>query len=136
MLLYAGLATVPEFKVLTGCTCPGYSITYMCTAIGDGFTRFEGSAFNCSLTGNEILLSHTEYSIATVRKTCGNYISAKSLGVSGNHYKSLLMINISQPLNGLSVNCTYISGTGSTVMPIGSPSIIQITRGNNNNHIV
>ena len=100
----------------------------MCIAIGDGFTRYGGTAFNCPLLGNEILLSHADYNTRTITKTCGyNIISAKSLEVSGNHYKSLLMVNISQQLDGRSVNCTYISAD--SVMLIGSPSIIRITRG-------
>ena len=120
--------TSPQFQLISDCTCPGHSIVYRCTVIGDGgFTRYRGSAFNCSLLGNEILLQHTDYG-SGVMKSC-NLISARSLRVFGNHYESELTVNItSQEQNGQTVKCAYNSGTTSTEDVIGTLTI-RITTG-------
>jgi hypothetical protein len=102
----------------------------MCTAIGAGFTRYDGSAFYCPLSGNETILLHTGYSISgNMTKSCTDQISARSLTVTNGHYKSQLLIsNVSQELNGRSVVCSYINGTTNSVTVIGT-ILIRITTG-------
>ena len=128
MYMNVGSSVSQEFQLTTGCTCPGDSIVYLCTAIGDGFTHYGGTAFNCPLLRNEVILPHIDYSTGTVTMSC-SYISARSLGVSNSQYKSQLTIsNISQELNGRSVNCSYSTGATTSAMVIGLLPI-QITRG-------
>lgn len=101
----------------------------MCTAIGvSGFTHYDGSAFDCPLSGNEIILLHTDYGRG-ITKFCSDRISARSLEVTNGHYKSQLLIsNISQELNGQSVVCGYSDGTTDSVTIIRT-ILIRITTG-------
>ena len=102
----------------------------MCTAVGvGGFTRYGGTAFNCELLKNVIILLHTDYD-KDITKNCSDRISARSLRVTDGHYKSQLLIrNISQELNGRSVICGYGDGTTDSVTVIGT-ILIRITTGN------
>ena len=51
--------------------CPGYTLTYECSVIGNSFgaTVWRGNAFNCTRHGGEISLLHTFY--AEGSRACG-----------------------------------------------------------------
>lgn len=113
--------------MINDCVCPGYNAIYECTAVGNGFTQWSGSAFQCQGLGNEIFLSHNNFNDG-IRKECNNgAIVGHSLRVNGTCYTSQLTVYISANLNGTTIDCTY--DTGSVLERIGSTSIV-ITRGN------
>lgn len=116
-----------KFQLLSGCTCPGSNTTYECAVIGDGFTLFNGTAFDCTESDNQITLPHTNYETGTGTKHCNTFITARSLEISSNSYISQLTVNVSQELNGRSVNCSYHSSSGATFM-VGLLQI-EITKG-------
>lgn len=99
---------------------------YECTAVGNGFTQWSGSAFDCPGLGDEIFLSHNGF-IDGIHKECNNgAIIGRSLQVNGSCYTSQLTVNISANLNGTTIECTY--DTGSVLERIGSTTIM-ITAG-------
>lgn len=114
------------FKVVNDCLCPGYTTSYQCNVTGEGYTIWKGSAFDCILSGNEILLLHINYIGGTVR-TCNNgQIVGRSLGVTNNCYTSQLDVNITAEIEGGTVECVYESGSATEV--IGS-SLLSLTTG-------
>ena len=95
--------------------------TYICTVVGGGFTRWSGTAFDCSLTGNNIVLIHFMY--PGVASTCTSAISGNGTSVDNSTsgiepcYTSELSVTISTHMDGQSVVCSR----DSTV--IGSDSL-------------
>ena len=96
-----------ELNQVTNCVCPGYSVVYECSVDGVGFTLWSGSLFNCSLSGNEIILSHSMF-IDGVTKNCndGNIIG-ESIQVNFSTYVSQLTILTYRPaFNGRNISCS------------------------------
>ena len=109
------------------CVCPGYDISFECTVFGGGFTVWRGSAFNCPLSLNEILLSHSNFEDGTIR-TCNNgAITGRSVGVMNNFYTSRLVISFTRELDGMTIECIHEDGS-TTAMVIGS-SMLSTTTG-------
>ena len=116
-----------EFKISSDCSCRGYITSFQCDVTGEGYTVWRGSAFDCQLSGNEILLLHSNFVGGTVR-TCNNgKIVGRSLGVTNNCYASQLDVNITTEMEGRTVECVYESGSSAEVI-IGS-SLLSITTG-------
>ena len=119
------MCDVQDFTHVSGCVCPGYNTVFECTAVGDGFTQWSGSAFDCEGLGNEIFLSHNDFNRG-IRKECNNgAIVGRNLRVNGSCYTSQLTVNISTNVNGKAVECTYDSGR--VLEPIGSTTIVITT---------
>ena len=115
-----------DFTAVKDCVCAGYDTVYECTAVGNGFTQWSGSAFDCQGLGDEIFLSHNDFNHG-VRKECNNgAIIGRTLRVNGSCYTSQLTVNTSASLNGTTIECTY--DTGSILERIGSTTIM-ITSG-------
>ena len=119
------MSDVQDFTRVNGCVCPGYDTVFECTAVGNGFTQWSGSAFDCEGLGNEIFLSHDDFDRG-IRKECNNgAIVGRNLQVNGSCYTSQLTVNISANLNGKTIECTYDSGR--VLEPIGSTTIMITT---------
>ena len=105
-------------------------MTYMCTVTGSGFTLWQGSVFNCSGLGNEILLPHSDFNSnsGTIKKCNSGAIVGSSLDEVEDHYSSQLTINVRSEMNNETVECAYLSGATSTAETIGT-STIRITTG-------
>ena len=126
ILSFLGVCDSDEFKVIDECVCPGYTTAvYKCTVVGNGFTQWAGSAFNCPNIGDEIFLSHPDFNDG-IRKECNNgAIIGQSIQVNGSCFVSQLTVNISKNLNGTTIGCTY--DTGSALEPIGATTLTSIT---------
>ena len=98
-----------------------------------GFLIFRGSAFHCSLHGNEIVLSRDNFqNEGYAMKSCSNgTISAYVSAIEDGCIVSQLIVNVTSELNGLSVECIHYRNTEAV---IGSLTL-QVTTGINDNTI-
>ena len=116
------------FMALNDCTCQGHNVTYECTVNGSGATIWKGTAFDCSLTNNEIAIFHSINYTSERSKACNNGAIIGSAVRAENHsYTSQLTVHVSDELNGTTVVCVHDDGRDST--EIGS-AILSITAGN------
>ena len=96
---------------ISGCVCPGDTLSYECTVVSHsterGATIWTGSAFNCY----EILLFHHRFNIGTNR-TCNNgAIVARIISVEGNNYTSQLNITVTPDTAGKTIECLNYNWT-------------------------
>lgn len=95
---------------MSRCICIGYDAAYNCTAIGNGATRWGGTAFNCPHSGNHFSLIHERYSLPNgTTKSCNDgAIIGLSVPVHENGYSSILLVkNVTLELNDTTVKCEY-----------------------------
>ena len=96
--------------------------------MGNGTTLWEGTAFDCPSTMNEIILRHSQFSMpGGTSKGCNHRaIMGRSLRVENNHYTSQLNVTVSASLNNKTVQCVHNSDRGtSTVVGNGSLYVIS-----------
>ena len=108
------------------CLCPGDSLTYQCTVIGEpsGSTVWMGSAFNC--TSLEIQLFHSDYESTegaygdcgdivahSVRTTINTTNEVNSTAVT--HYTSQVTVPITSGTVGRTIECVYDDGATATL---------------------
>ena len=110
---------------ISNCTCDGYDQVYECRITGSGATVWNGTAFNCPATGNEILFLHSS---SDTDKTCNDgAIRGHIIRDENNTYVSQLTVLISAEMIGTTISCFHDSrGTQSL---IGS-SLLTLTTGN------
>ena len=112
---------------LTSCTCPGYIVTYECTVMGGLGTVWRGSAFNCEISANEIVLLHSRFGLSDrdYTKTCNNgAISGYGVTVSNGFYTSQVNVTISRELIGKTIECAHFGGS---LQAVGSLTITATT---------
>ena len=101
-----------NFHVKESCLCPGetvYNLTYECTTVGRGATMWRGTAFNCSTSGNEIVLRHSRFTTPDgASDQCNNgNITGHSLQVEGEHYTSQIHVIFPPDLLGRTIECIH-----------------------------
>ena len=102
-------------------------MTYECTVSGNGATIWKGTAFNCSLTNNELAVFHTVNFTSQRSLPCNNgAITVHAIGAENGSYKSQVTIQVSDELNGTTVVCAYDNGTLSIEI---DSAILNITTG-------
>ena len=97
----------PQLALTTLCTCPGYEAVYECTVNGPGATVWRGTALE-ECTGGKIVLRHSDFESGyNLNKTCGasGPVVGRALSVANDSYTSQLTINVSQHLNGSTIEC-------------------------------
>ena len=99
-------------------SCPGDVQTIECTITGDGLTLWQGTAFQCVSTSNEIILRHSQFGESyNPIGTCNDgAIVARALGVVNGSYISQLNVTVSPELNNTTVECWHDNGTTLTVI--------------------
>ena len=117
--------------VLSDCVCPGHELKLECTVVGAGFTTWNGSAFDCTTSGNVILLHHSRFASGTDYGRCNNgRIIGRSINTTsdsdGIKYISQLIIQLDGTLEGSTVECVYDDGLHTIV--IGT-HVISYTNG-------
>ena len=117
MYMYIKASDIAALPV-SGCACPGDTLTYECTVVGTGSTIWTGSAFNCSNSNYMILLLHNRFS-----STKGDYgscnngdIVGRSLSAEGNNYTSQLNVTITPDTAGKTTECLYDDGLIATLV--------------------
>ena len=101
--------------VLTkGCACPGGTLTYECSIVGDqgGATIWFGSAFNCA--SNESVLFHNCFTDAGTVDECNNgAIVVQSLSANARQYiTSRFNIIVTHGIAGKTIMCIHDPLTG------------------------
>ena len=126
---FSGVIAVEEFlppqrDTGLGCFREGEEVNYTCTVVdtnnGSGSTRWTGTAFDCVNRSprNAIHLFNADF-VAGVVGDCNNgAIVARSVGVDGDDYTSVLTINVSRSFDGQTVSCGLLGGS-----PIGSGTL-------------
>ena len=107
----------------SGCVPEGDTVVYQCTITditGGGLsTIWRGTAFNCSDTGNEILLAHRRFGTSFTESCSNNALVGEGIASNGNEYTSQLSVMANSDLNGTTIECVL---TPSTV--IGNDTIL------------
>ena len=87
---------------MSGCVCPGDTLTYECTVMGGVASFWTGTALYCE---DEIVLIHNRFmpSAYSTSGSCNNGTAvARSISVEGNNYTSQLTVTVT-PERPLSV---------------------------------
>ena len=108
---------------MNGCVCPGDTLTYECTVIGNtsntgASTVWSGNAFTCPSIDNAVVLLHSRFtSVYGTNNSCNDgAIVARSLSVVGNLYTSQLNVTITPDIAGKTVMCTSDNGTATMLI--------------------
>ena len=106
------------------CSCPGDTLTFECTVARGHGTIWNGSAFSCVNSQNEIYLINSQGVITT----CNNgQIVGHILGEdSEGFYTSQLNVMISSDLIGKTVQCASVNGSGEISVLENSTTTIDI----------
>ena len=109
------------------CLCPGDSLTYQCTVMGEpgGITVWMGSAFNC--TSHDIQLFHSDYqSTEGAHGDCGDIVGHSvrtnihtTNGVNSTaviHYTSQVTVPINSETMGRIIECIYDDGVAAILV--------------------
>ena len=108
------------------------NINYTCEVIGNGYTIWNGSAFECSLNSNEILLVHSLFSTTGDEGQCNNgAVAARSLTFNGNTYTSKLSVMVNSHLIGSTIHCAYdnLNTNSSGSRSIIGSAVLEVTPG-------
>jgi hypothetical protein len=123
----ASLSGENVLVAINNCTCEGYQYdqVYECRVTGSGATVWEGSAFNCPATGNEISFFHSS---SGIEATCnGGAIVGRTIRAENNTSISQLTVSVSADIIGMNISCFH--DIGATPELIGS-SILTLTTSN------
>lgn len=112
--LYLYSLTMWTISIYTGGTsCSTCATVLECAVSGLGATVWNGSAFNCQETNNEIVLLHNRYNSTdgTIHTCNGGAILAQSTSFKNNRYTSRLQINVSEEILEKTIGCIYDNGS-------------------------
>ena len=96
---------------MSGCVCPGDTLTYECTVMGEVATIWTGSALHCTSTNNEIVLLHSRFGNGQLNSCRYGAIVASSLSVEDNNYTSQLNVTVTPDIAGKTIECASDNGT-------------------------
>ena len=124
-----------KLVLIKGCACPGGTLTYECSIVGDqgGATIWFGNAFNCA--SNESVLFHSRFTDTGTLDECNNgAIVARSLSANGNIYTSQLNVTVTPDTAGKTITCIHDPLTGQcqtqTNWRLNVPLSIVVPKGN------
>ena len=97
---------------MNGCVCPGDTLIYECTAMGvSASTIWTGSALDCVLSNDDIVLLHRRFLYSGSSGTCNNgAIVARGLSIEGNNYTSQLSVIVTPDTAGKTIVCASDNG--------------------------
>ena len=93
--------------MISSCTCRGYEAVFECTVFGDGATIWQGTALQ-QCAGQRIILRHSQFEPGyNINQTCGSGgpVVGRAVSAVNGSYTSQLTINVSQQLNGSTIEC-------------------------------
>ena len=104
-----------EMTMSPSCTCLGQELTFECTVDGDGATYWQGSALQeCSnQVHDRVIIRHSQHHTQqNTTQECGSTGTVVGTPVSAVNmsYTSQLTINVSQNLNGSTIECVSDRG--------------------------
>ena len=127
--MFSGVVAVEEFRPpqrTTGIRCfrEGEVVNYTCTVVDSVTisTEWTGTAFDCDRSPqNTIALFSRDF--GTDRGAMGDCsngaLVARSIGVSGDEYISILTVNVSLSFDGQTVICGLLGGA----TPVGNDTL-------------
>ena len=78
---------------------------------------WQGSAFDCVSSNNEIVLLHSKFSSEGYRQICNNgAIVGRSLRVQNDSFSSLLSVSVNSDMIGKDIRCVFDDGTTATLI--------------------
>ena len=95
------------------------SVTFECRILGGSATVFQGSAFNCDATTDEISLLHSRFNTTSgTNGSCNDgVIMARSVFTESNCYTSILNVTFITPdVIGRMIKCLKDDGVTSTLI--------------------
>ena len=128
----AGVSVNNGFTQLDECICPGFNLTFECSILGSGLTVWQGSAFDCSSSSNQILLSHSQFE-GRIGHCNNGGIEASGIGVvpasngtDDQCFISQLRVAVTDAMKNKTVECIH---DPSNLQPavIGNTSLIFTT---------
>ena len=103
-----------ELIMSPSCTCLGQELTFECTVDGDIATYWRGTALQeCSNQQNRVIIRHSQHHTQqNTTEECGSTGTVVGTPVStvNMSYTSQLTINVSQHLNGSTIECVSDRG--------------------------
>ena len=92
------------------------TLTFTCRVTGGVSTVWEGTAFMCASTDDEIIFIHSRF-INEPSRTCNNgSIVGEIVEVNGNNYTSQLNISFDPSLIGKTVTCVKDNGRNTSIV--------------------
>ena len=110
---YTGVAQENELRDVSSCVCPGCELVVECTVTDGGVTVWQGTIFD-GCQNEKITLRHSAFTLGIIiRELCGTrgLVVGRSISVAGGSYTSQLLVNITEELNGKTIECANESGT-------------------------
>ena len=102
--------------LLDDCICPDHNITFECTTVGGGITVWQGSAFNCPQSSDEISLRHAQF-LGSVGVCNDGAICAHAVSIPApDCFISNLTVYITPALEGRTVRCEHDDGIRVTLV--------------------
>ena len=124
MIGYVSLSGENALVAISNCTCEGYYQVYECRITGSGATIWRGTAFECSSSSNEIVL--TQDSPGMQLKMCNDgAITGRIIRTENNTIVSQLTVSVSAEIIGTTISCFPDSGATQI-----HSSVLALTRGN------
>ena len=121
---YTGIAQENEFRVVSSCVCPGCELVVECAVTSGGATYWQGTIFD-GCRNEKLTLRHSQFiSGIVIQESCGTRgpVVGRSISVTGGSYISQFLVNISEDLNGKTIDCANGSGQIVGSKQIDTPS--------------
>lgn len=112
-----------------GCVCLGEPLVFQCSILGGGTTVWQGSAFHCPLSSDEIHLLHSQFNLRIV-KTCNNgEIIGRALRTEAPDcfVSELKLQNVTRDLVGKRVECQHDKVPVNTTLTNSTLTLINST---------
>ena len=107
----------------SSCVPEGDTVVYQCTVtditMGGLSTIWQGTALDCSDTGNVISLLHSQYGMSFTQSCSNGALVDEGIGNIGNDYMSQLSVMATSDLNGTTIECIRTPSTA-----IGNDTIL------------
>ena len=99
------------FRLNSETVCPGDILSFQCTVTGGHATVWQGSAFDCANSNNEIQFGHNQFNNTSTKSCNDGIIVGQSLYIEDNNYTSQLTITITTNMTGKTIQCAHDDGT-------------------------
>lgn len=102
-----------QLSLISGCVCPGDTVTYLCSIFGGGNTVWNGSAFSCpsnsDSNNNQILLRHSGFGGQGSSRGICNDGAIVGVGISSEDslFISQLNVTVIPDVVGKEIACYY-----------------------------
>lgn len=122
-----------RFTQVDECVCPGFNLTFECSILGSGLTVWQGSAFDCSSSSHQILLSHSQFEDG-ISGNCNNGANVAhsidvvpaSNGTADQCFISQLHVAVTDAMRNKTIECFHDTDPQQSAV-IGNTTLIFTT---------